>query len=192
MIHNYVIEGDGIKLMPLVEEDIEKLRSWRNDEKSTKYLRPIKHISKEQQESWFKSYEIDDNILIFSIIDVSINRMVGSVALYNFDKKTMTCEAGKIQIGDNAAHGKGLASKAMALVSLLAFKVLEYERVLAIVNENNIAAYKSYQRIGFNIVRKIKSHSSIGGFDYLIELTELRLCSSYSDFLGSSSICLTK
>ncbi len=189
MIHNYAIEGEGIRLRPLAEDDIEQLRIWRNDVEATKYLRPIPNISKEQQQIWFNNYKADNDTIIFAIIDDSLNEFVGSVALYDFDKEHSKCEAGKIQIGDKESHGKGLASKAMALVSLLAFNLLNVKTVIATVHEKNIAAYRSYIRIGFQEKGKTISQSKIGGFDLKIELTKNDLYSNYYDFVISSHIC---
>lgn len=50
--HNYCAECGNVKLRPLIREDIEALRIWRNDKEKTKYLRQIDYITPEMQQAW--------------------------------------------------------------------------------------------------------------------------------------------
>lgn len=107
MKHNYSATYKNVILRPLKEEDIEMLRIWRNDISQTKFLTPIGEISPAMQKKWYNDYLNNPDEITFSIIETaSLNRLVGSVALYHF--KNGIAEIGKIQIGDREAHGLGL------------------------------------------------------------------------------------
>lgn len=157
MLHSFYLKYNNIELKPLKAEEIENLRIWRNDKSQTKYLRQIGYITPEMQKEWFKNYEKDNNIISFSIYETDIlNRMVGSVSLYDFDKINKIVEIGKIQIGDNDARGQGIGRISFVMLLKLAFEMFGVKKVIATVNINNIPARKSYFKIGFKIVGQHK------------------------------------
>ena len=189
MKHTYKISSGNITLEPLDKPDLESLRKWRNNKKETIFLRPIAHITKEEQRRWFESYLTDKNIIIFSIFENhDLNRLVGSIAAYDFDKTSKCCEVGKLQIGDQEAHGKNIGYISMAMLCF--FLLYEYgiEKVFAIVHEKNIPAYKSYLKAGFRIVGKEKTKSQLPGYDYKIEMTRDDFVKSNSEMLKTITV----
>lgn len=157
MTHNYYLKYKNIELRPLEEEHIENLRIWRNDKEQTKYLRQIGYITPEMQKSWFENYKTDKNIITFAIYETEeLNRMVGTVSLYDFMDDQV--EIGKIQIGDKLAQGKGIGRIAFVMLMKLAFDKFGVKKVVATVNVDNVPARKSYFRIGF----KIAGQTTIG------------------------------
>lgn len=84
---------------------MEKLRTWRNDPLLNGFLCKIDKISIRDQVKWWENNCIDDTVATFAIDEVgSLNRLVGSVAVY--DIKGDTAEVGKILVGDPEAKGK--------------------------------------------------------------------------------------
>ena len=174
MDHNYYGLYNNIKLAPLKEDEIERLREWRNQKEETRFLRDVGYISKEMQLNWFQEYLKEPNIFIFSIHECEkLNRMIGSVALYNFrDKKA---ELGKIQIGDKEAHGIGAGKLAMAILCKIGFELMGLDIIDGHVNKNNVAAYKNDLAIGFKVIQKSES-----GEDYIqIDSESLALANGY-------------
>ena len=85
MDHKYSAGLENVRLRPLRKEDIEKLRIWRNDPDISRFLSPIPYITENMQEKWFEKYLLDPDELIFAIEETDcLNRMVGSLSLYNF------------------------------------------------------------------------------------------------------------
>lgn len=169
MIHTYSARYKGVLLRPLLEKDIESLRKWRNDVEATKYLRNIGQISFEMQKNWYSSYLINKDEYSFAIVDIcDLHTMVGSVSLYNF--KDNQAEVGKIQIGDNRAHGRGIGRIALVMAMELAFKSLKLTKIVAGVNQSNVAAHSNDMKIGFKIVGAHPSVSSFGGLEDEIEI----------------------
>ncbi len=169
MVHNYSARYKDILLRPLLKKDIEVLRRWRNNTEAVKYLRNIGEITPEMQEKWFKSYLLNNDEYSFSIIDIGdLHTIVGSVSLYNF--KNTQAEVGKIQIGDARAHGKGIGRTALVMITELGFKSFGVKKIVAGVNQCNIASHSNFMKIGFKITGTHPSVSSFGGVEDEIEI----------------------
>ena len=167
MKHNYHAQFDNVLIRPLRRSDIEYLRIWRNDKSKTKYLRPIPYITPEMQAQWFEAVQQDLDELVFAVEETeNLKRLVGSVALYHFQGKT--AEVGKIQIGDSEASGKGIGRIAMSLAVWLGIAQLGLHTLQAYVHRENVAAYTSYMRMGFQVVGS--RECSFGGAEDALEI----------------------
>lgn len=172
MRHNFSANYKNVTIRPLQKDDIEKLRIWRNDSEKTKYLRKIDNITPEMQQQWFEKYLDNNDEIMFAIEETEqLKRMVGSVALYNF--KGNTAELGKIQIGDEEAHGRGLGKVSKVMAMLIGFRKLGLEKIVGAVHRENIAAHRNDMQIGFYIVG---AHDApMGGVEDEMEMVESRL-----------------
>jgi len=172
MKHNYSARFGNVLLRPLAEQDIENLRIWRNNFEQTRFLRPIGYISPEMQQQWFEKYLGNENEIAFAIVETkNLNRMVGSVALYDFNGAT--AEIGKIQIGDPEAHGCGIGRLSLVLAMWIGFKKLGLKKIIGSVHQQNISSHTNFTRIGFNIAG---THPSVvGGIEDEFEIDEARL-----------------
>jgi len=172
MKHTYGAVYDNVKLRPLEHGDIENLRIWRNDTSQTQFLRPIGEITPEMQEKWFENYLSNTGEMVFAIEEtIELNRLVGSVALYNIGGET--AEVGKIQIGDAEAHGRGIGSKSFVMALLIGFQKLGLKKIVGSVHRDNIAAYKTDMKIGFQVTGH--HEAIVGGIEDEIEIDETRL-----------------
>lgn len=172
MVHQYEAQYENLLLRPLQEQDIEYLRSWRNNKEQTQYLRPIPYITQEMQLGWFQRYLENPDEIVFAIVETrDLNRIIGSVAIYEFGQ---TCaEVGKIQIGDPAAFGHGYGRMAMTMAVWLGIQKLGLQKLTASVHRENLSAHKSYMRMGFRIVG---DHPAVmGGVEDEIEIDGKRL-----------------
>ena len=172
MEHTYSAIYDNVRIRPLEKADIEKLRNWRNNEEKTQFLRKIQYITPEMQANWFEVYKTNQDEITFAIDEIKdLNRMVGSVSLYNF--KNGEAEIGKIQIGDEEANGRGMGRKSLVMAMWIGFKKLNLKKIVGSVHQHNIAAHKNDMKIGFEIVG---SHvAPMGGIEDEIEINEERL-----------------
>lgn len=165
MKHNYYAEYDNVRLRPLSEKDIEKLRIWRNDAENGKYLRKIGYISQEMQREWFQTYLENKDEIIFAIEETKeFGCLVGSVSLYNFTKEQ--AEFGKILIGDRRTSGRGIGRISSVLTMHIGFECLDINKIVASVHEKNLRAYSTYMKIGFEVVGK----HPFGDGDYELEI----------------------
>ena len=171
MKHHYSAVYGEVTIRPLERKDIENLRIWRNDASQTRFLRNIGHITREMQEKWYEGYLQDTDSIVFAIEETKrLKRMVGSLALYNFENGQ--AEIGRLQVGDLEARGHGIGGKSFVLAMAVGFKKLGLKRIYASVNRENLAAYKSYTKIGFQVCG---SHASpVDGIEDEIEIEEKR------------------
>ncbi len=172
MLHNFYAKYQNVLLRPLKHEDIEQLRIWRNNTYQTRFLRPIGFIDPDMQEKWFKNYLNNNNDIIFAIEETeNLKRLVGSVSIYNI----FNCQAefGRIQIGDDQAHGRGIGKLATAISVAFGFQKLNLKKITACVHQDNIAAYNIYMKVGFIITGR--QFSEVGGEEFLIEIDREKL-----------------
>ena len=168
MKHNYCYTYKNVSIRPLSESDIEFLRKWRNDESNTKYLRKLPHITTGMQRSWYEKYLLNEDEFCFAIDEIeSLNRMVGSLSLYNFNDQQ--AEFGKILIGDLNAHGKNIGVNSIIALLYIAFNELKLERVILHVYVANTGAVHVYEKVGFSVVNV---HISDGFEESLMEITK--------------------
>ena len=152
MNHTLKIGYKNTLLRPIEEKDLESLRIWRNEIK-TPFLKQIDYITPKIQKEWFESNNKDKYCYMFAIEEIcDLNRIVGSVGLY--DVQGDTCEFGRLLIGDNEAHGRGIGYLATTLVLYIGFKELGFNKIIADVHADNIAAIKCYTKAGFETVDK--------------------------------------
>ncbi len=172
MDHNYEAVFENVRIRPLVKDDIEKLRVWRNDASKTQFLRSIGEITPKMQEAWFENYLSNPDEITFAIDETErLNRIVGSVTLYNFNGST--AEVGKIQIGDSEANGCGIGRKSLVMAMWIGFQKLGLRKIVGSVHRENIAAHVNDMRVGFQIVG---AHSApTGGIEDELEIDEKRL-----------------
>ena len=171
MKHDYHAAYGTITIRPLRSMDIETLRVWRNDEENSRFLRKIGYITPQMQINWFQEYLNNENELVFAIDETKeLKCMVGSMALYNWDRKMDTCEIGKIQIGVPEAHGKGIGRKSLVLAMKIAYQRMGVRKILASVHPDNSQAYHNDMKIGFHVVGLIPS--AVGGHEFELEITE--------------------
>ena len=182
MRHSYWAQLGDIEIRQLDEEDLELLRKWGNDKETTKFLRKIDFITEEMQKRWYESYLENNKELFFAIRDTNIlNRTVGSLALYEWNKEDSTCEIGKIQIGDVEAHGKGIGRKTLVMAMKIAFRAIGVKKILASVHPDNVQAYHNDMKIGFRVIGE--TDSVVGGKELLLEMLEedVKLANDYYD-----------
>ena len=171
MEHNYSAKLGDILIRQLDTEDLELLREWRNNQDDSKFLRDVGYITAEMQKKWYQGYLDNDRELIFAIeYSGEINSVVGSLALYDWDKEAKTCEIGKIQIGDTRAHGKGIGRRTLVMAMKIAYQKLNIQKIVASVHPDNVQAYHNDMKIGFQVVGEIPSIA--GGSELLLEMYE--------------------
>ena len=167
MIHEQKIKYFNIFLRQIEKCDLETIRKWRNDSKNTRFLTKIPHISPDMQKEWFDRYLDNQNEMFFVIEETKeLKRLVGSLALYNFDKDKV--EFGKFIIGDEDAHGKKIGLKAVKAILLIAFNILEMSQVYLHVYDKNVAAIRVYMKAGFKVVSEHRD--SLGCREYVMSI----------------------
>ena len=184
MNHNIVVNYKHVRIRPLVEEDIEKLRIWRNDSNLNEYLRKIDNITTEAQIAWWKNDCKDETVATFAIDEVeSLNRIVGSVSIYNI--RSHTAEIGRIVVGDHEAKGKKIGYFALLMAMYAGYQRLDIKEYYGEVHEDNKPAYINDMRAGFIVTGKHPYES--GGYELEMILPKDHFCKVH-DFLDNFMI----
>lgn len=130
-----------VKIRPLQIEDARTSWKWRNDSDVWVYTgsRPDRTISYNDELEWIKKVTKEKSSVRFAIL---VNeKYVGNTQITNID-------SGKGQvhifIGDKNFWGKGVASKALGLLSRYAKEVLKLHEIYAQVNPLNEASLKAF------------------------------------------------
>jgi RimJ/RimL family protein N-acetyltransferase len=133
---------------------------WKNDKSlSELILSNYQTTTIEEAENWIFRNSTDKNQVLKGIF-VVINAqkiLVGIVRLMYIDTKNKHAEFG-IYIGDSQHRGKGYGQIATQLIVDEAFVKQGLHKVYLKVDESNIAAIKSYQKVGFEIDGRLKDH----------------------------------
>lgn len=163
MKHTYTFEYKRIKLRPLEEADIEKLRILRNQLKE--YFFSQTEITPEMQHEWYANYLEKNNDIMFAIESIAQPGVfIGAIALYDIKWEELTCECGRTVVNKELAPEKGIGMEATIAVCLFGFEMLKLKKVVGEVLKSNERIIKVDTRAGFCIVGEDKNN-------YLIEMT---------------------
>lgn len=160
------IQGDGICLIPISEEDTLDIIRWRNHVRDNFIFREL--FTVESHTRWLNEV-VRKGKAVQYIIDTVEDGRVGSVFLRDIDEVHKKAEYG-IFIGEEAAQGKGYGSKAAKMLVQHGFDVLGLHKIMLRVFAFNKKAIKSYENAGFKQEGYLKDEVCIDGKFYDIIL----------------------
>lgn len=148
MKHSYSASYQYARIRQIEEKDLESLRIWRNNKALSRYLRKTGEITPEMQRKWYQDYLTDDNIISFAIEETeTLKRIVGSVAIYDFNGVESNC--GKTMIGDPEARGKNLGLRGETLALHVGFQKRGIQYYITEVHQENAISQVMTARLGF-------------------------------------------
>lgn len=147
-----------IYLRPLREEDAAISYKWRNDPEVWKYTgsKPDKEITYEIEKSWIEKKLKNANEIRYAICLLSSDEYIGNVQLTDIHSDSAEFH---IFIGNKKYWGKGIGKSATRKMIEIGFNEMNLKTIYLEVNENNVAAIRAYEKIGFKI--KNRSNSKI-------------------------------
>lgn len=158
------LNGKSIYLRGIdISDATENYLSWLNDEEITKGLLTGYYPSTMGDlRKFIESINQNPNAVMFAICDRETNKHIGNIKIDRFDWISRTCELG-ILIGDKNYWGKGVGKEACSLVIQYAFHKINFRKVLLTVYNNNPAAIKLYQKLGFVMEGTLRKHIFVEG-----------------------------
>ncbi|MDI3517669.1 MAG: spore coat polysaccharide biosynthesis protein SpsF [Thermotogota bacterium] len=145
----FFLEGEKVGLKKLTEEELsQKYVDWLNDMEVTKYLVSGKFPSDIEDVRRFIETANTPNRVTFAIYRKDTNEHVGNVKLDHIDWTSRKADFG-IMIGDKSSWGAGIGTEVTSLILEYAFDVLNLHRIYLGVLKENLAAVKTYQKLGF-------------------------------------------
>lgn len=153
MKHNYRFESKRIILRPLEWEDIGNLRALRNENRHLFLTTDL--VTEEGQKKWYERYlEKQDDLMFVVEKREKPGQFIGTVALYDIDWDTMTCEFGRTLIDKKLAPEKGIGTEATAAMCTFGFDVLKIKKIIGHAWKTNERILKVDQRAGYQIIEE--------------------------------------
>lgn len=151
-IENIFLKGSMCVMVPLEDKDIAALVSllskWVNDEVVTYYMFTGQTpINKRQLSKNIKDDFLGNN-LIFLILSLNGNKIVGYCGLYDIHKTARKAEF-RILIGDKNAWGKGLGTEVCEMLTFYGFDRINLNRIYLGYTSGNKGAAKAYTKAGY-------------------------------------------
>lgn len=145
-----------VSLRPICSKDMPKMLEWRNKTEIRKWFFDSRILTLRDQEEWYSAYmkKDDDQMFIIQVDSVG----VGTIAIYNIDRKKKKAEIGRILIGEDEYRSRGYAYQAGRLLLQYAFDSLEMERLYLMMFADNEAAQNLYAKLGFMSERILRDN----------------------------------
>lgn len=102
----------------------------------------------EGQGRWYERYCEDPGDATFVAV-LKTGLPVGTVALYQIDRRAGRGEMGRVLNGEQTYRRRGIALEACSLCLSYAFDSLELDQVMLESYADNLAALRLYERLGF-------------------------------------------
>ncbi len=134
-------------------KDINNKINWINNPENNKFLHYELPLEYEKTCKWYEGVKNNKNR--FDAVIEYKDSPVGIVGLLNIDYKNKKCEE-YITLGDTSLKRRGIATKALELVCLYAFKELNLRKVVAYVEYGNPSLYL-HTKVGFQIEGFLRS-----------------------------------
>lgn len=136
----------NISIRKFTQDDISYKVLWINDPQNNRYLHYDLPLEYEKTKNWFDRIK-DSNNRYDAIIEVD-DKPVGLNGLLSIDFTNRKAEY-YVCLGELSYRGQGIAEMASKILLNIAFYDLKLNRVYLYTEENNLAAQKLFERIGF-------------------------------------------
>lgn len=171
-----MLSGDKVRLRAIEQTDLENVMTWINDPEVTRYLLVgLWPLSKGMEQQWIerraKDADPTDKALVIESKD---GTYLGGIGLHHIDFPSGTAELG-IAIGRKDYWGKGYGTDAMKVLLRHGFQNLRLRKVMLTVFGSNVRAQRSYAKVGFREVGRLRAHLlKQGQFEDLIYMEVFR------------------
>lgn len=159
-------------LRPLLSDDLEMVRDWRNSEAVAQYMYNSEPISAEQQQAWFASLSQDTSKQYWIIQHQG--RPVGVANLYAINRTFRTCYWA-FYIADQNTRGTGIGAKVEMAVLDYVFDDLKLNKLLCEVFVDNDKVVAMHEKFGFRRESYFREHIyKDGGYKDVVGLAMLK------------------
>lgn len=163
-----MIFSTRVRLRRVERGDLPHFISWFNDPEVRHSLAYIWPMGTAQEEAWFEAQLRAEPALQPFSIDIRDEeaaggwRIVGNTAYHAIDWRNRCGELG-IAIGDKAVWGRGYGTEATRALTRWGLDVLNLHRVWLRVYEDNAAAIRCYEKVGFRLEGRLRQDAFRGG-----------------------------
>jgi len=156
------LESARLLFKPMqMEHATQEYISWLNDAAVNKYLEVRKENFIHELEAYIKD-AIDKKIFFWAIHLKENGKHIGNIKIDPINKTHGTGEYG-IMMGDKDQWGKGYGKEASLAIIDFCFDKMNLRKMTLGVVEDNVAAVKLYENIGFIVEGNYKNHAVYQG-----------------------------
>ena len=144
-----LVDGD-IRLEPLSAEHAAAMDELARDVDVARFTRVPEPVPDDFGARWVERYtrgREENKNAGFAIVDVQSDEFLGFMALVNLDLETAEAEAGYVTV--SRVRGRGVATRALCLLSAWAFAEFPLERIELLIDVANPASEVVAQRAGY-------------------------------------------
>lgn len=145
------MQGSGVRLRPLVEEDVPLLTQWLFDPEVLHWLQlsedPPELRTEEFVRERHERMQVDPSTEVWRI-DTDEDRPVGQVELVGINPLQRRAEV-HLLVGEKDVWGHGYGARAVRRLLERAFEDLSLRRVSTIADGDNVRVIRLFERCGF-------------------------------------------
>lgn len=151
--------SERLILRPPIPEDNWQMAAIRSDAEVNRYINRDGYLGLPEAEAFIKKIIhgiANDGWLYWAICLKEDDKLIGTICLWNIDRKTRQAELGYELLP--AMQGKGIMSEAMVQVMRVAFEELDFKKIIAVTNRLNRKSVALLERFGFSEADSAVSH----------------------------------
>jgi len=147
-----MLRGKIVGLRAVEKEDLSQLKEWRNKPEFRRYFREFRELNDEHQNNWFEKIVMGDNrTIMFSIVELETNRLLGACGLCYIDWVNRNADF-SIYIGaDDLYIDEKYAPDAAKTMVKYAFEEVCLHRLWAEIYDFDELKSKFFDDIGFQL-----------------------------------------
>lgn len=146
-----MIKGKYVGLRAIENADLPILLKWRNQPELRQYFREYRELSMQHQANWHEQTLGDSSVLMFAVINIENDDIIGACGLCYIDWKNRNAEI-SIYIGENLLYiDEKYAPDAVRVLVEYAFGELCLHRLWVEVFDFDIKKQSLFIRHGFEL-----------------------------------------
>jgi RimJ/RimL family protein N-acetyltransferase len=149
--------GEKVYLRGVELADAAAVQSWFNRPEVRRGTRQYLPRNLRSHEERIERMTTDDSTILTAVVLREDDRLVGLCGLHEIDARNHHAEMGLV-IGDPADWGRGLGADAARLMVGYGFDTVNLNRIWLEVYEDNPAARRIYERLGFKLEGTLRQH----------------------------------
>ncbi len=144
-----MLKGTYVGLRAIERADLPALLEWRNQPELRQYFREYRELSREHQDNWYERILDDPSNLMFAIIKLENNTIIGACGLCYIDWKNRNAEV-SIYIGEDLLYvDEKYAPDALDVLVEYAFNELCLHRLWVEVFDFDLKKKSLFINFGF-------------------------------------------
>lgn len=158
--HEYLLEDDIVKLIPLRREDIDHLLEFSLNDPEIWKFSSLPAIGKDNFTNYIElalQNRKNETEYAFAVFDKRTKHYAGSTRFYDIQRKQKTLQLGYTWYGSQF-HGSGLNKHCKFLLLQFAFEFMEVERVEFRADNRNLRSIAAMKSIGCNVDGVLRNH----------------------------------